>query len=58
MCRIKWTTTKILEFKYNIDAEREKQQSNEDYMINCLYRGASFSGSSKDTITYDEYKQQ
>lgn len=52
------TTTKILEFKYNIDAEREKQQSNEDYMINCLYRGASFSGSSKDTITYDEYKQQ
>ena len=57
--RIKWNNYKNIRIQNtNIDAEREKQQSNEDYMINCLYRGASFSGSSKDTITYDEYKQQ
>lgn len=52
------SSTKILEFKYNIDSAREEGQSDEDYMINCLYCGASFSGSSKSTITYNEYMNQ
>lgn len=49
------TTTKILEFKYETDPSARKDYSNQDYMVECLYRGASFSGSSRSIRSRNDF---
>lgn len=47
--------TKILEFKYEPDDYAQEDYSNQDYMIDCLYRGTSFTGSTYQMRTYDQF---
>lgn len=49
------TDTKILEFKYEPDDYAQEDHSNQDYMIDCLYRGTSFTGSTYQMRTYDQF---
>ena len=49
------TDTKILEFKYEPDDNAEEDHSNQDYMIDCLYRGTSFTGSTYQMRTYNQF---
>lgn len=49
------TTTKILEFKYETDPSARKDHSNQDYIVECLYRGASFSGSTRSIRSRDDF---
>lgn len=47
--------TKILEFKYEPDDNAEEDYSDQDYMIDCLYRGTSFTGSTYQMRTYNQF---
>lgn len=49
------TDTKIMEFKYEPDDSAEEDHSDQDYMIDCLYRGTSFTGSTYQMRTYDQF---
>ena len=49
------TTTKILEFKYETDPSAREDHSNQDYIVDCLYRGATFSGSTKSIRSRDDF---
>lgn len=49
------TDTKIMEFKYEPDDSAEEDHSDQDYMIDCLYRGTSFTGSTYQMRTYNQF---
>jgi len=45
----------ILIFKYKADDKSDNPKGQADYMADCFYRGASFSGSTKEIRTYNEF---
>lgn len=45
----------ILTFKYKADDKSDSPKGQADYITDCLYRGASFSGSTKEIRTYNEF---
>lgn len=47
--------TRILEFKYIPDDSAEDDYSDQNYMIDCLYRGTSFTGSTYQMRTHDQF---
>lgn len=50
------TDTKIMEFKYELmDDATSEGYSDQDYMIDCLYRGTSFTGSTYKIRTYGQF---
>lgn len=49
------SNTKILEFKYEPDDNAQEDYSDQDYMIDCLYRGTSFTGSTYQMRTYNQF---
>lgn len=49
------SNTKILEFKYEPDDNAQEDHSDQDYIIDCLYRGTSFTGSTYQMRTYNQF---
>lgn len=45
----------ILKFKYKADDKSDSPKGQADYLADCFYRGASFSGSTKDIRTYNQF---
>lgn len=45
----------LLIFKYKADDKSDDPKGQADYIADCLYRGASFSGSTKEIRTYNEF---
>ncbi|MBS7009217.1 hypothetical protein [Anaerostipes sp.] len=45
----------ILIFKYKADDKSDNPKGQADYLADCFYRGASFSGSTKEIRTYNEF---